>query len=132
MSGSVETLNGVLMPHPDGSGRLIQLALWSVLKPQYDARRAQFENGLGQHLETAEGRSAAAAAFMQQEAVHRVEITAEPTKFKGGLSEEQVDRFVANAELGQTNRHGGEDFPVGSPGYGAVTMTPIRHPFAPK
>ncbi|MDM0118855.1 hypothetical protein [Variovorax arabinosiphilus] len=112
MSGSVETLNGVLMPHPDGSGRLIQLALWSVLKPQYDARRTQFESGLGRHLETAEGRTVAAAAFMQQEAVHRVEITPEPPKYKGGLTEAQVDRFVANSDLGVTNRHGGEDFPV--------------------
>lgn len=104
--------NELLMNHPDGSGRLIPHALWITLKPQYDARRAAFEEGLGRHLESADGRATAAAAFMQQEPVHRAEITPEPPKYKGGLTEVQVARFVANGDLGVTNRHGGEDFPV--------------------
>lgn len=114
------------MPHPDGSGRLIPHALYATLKPQYDARRAAFEAGPGRLTQTEDGRAAIEAARMAQTPVDRVEIAAPVPKYKGGLTEAQVERFVANAEKGETTKHGGEHFEVPrSSVYGQVSIVPV-------
>lgn len=115
-----------LMPHPDGSGRLIPHALYSTLKPQYDARRAAFENGPGKLAHTEDGRAAIDAARLEQTRVDRVEIAAPVGKFiDASLTNARVDARVNGEMDGKVNKTGGVDFDVPAPNvYGTPNVKP--------
>ncbi|OUL98771.1 hypothetical protein [Variovorax sp. JS1663] len=119
-------MTDLLMPHPDGSGRLIPHVLYASLKPQYDARRAEFESGLGRHLETEAGRAAAREAFMEKTPVDRVEIAAPAGKFiDPSLTDARVDARVIGELDGKVNKTGGVDFDVpASNVFGLPSITP--------
>lgn len=70
---SSEVVRETLMPHPDGSGRLVTLSLWSVLKPQYEGKRERFEGYFGTPEEREGAREAINIARMAQEPVYKVE-----------------------------------------------------------
>ena len=117
----------ILMPHPDGSGRLIPQALYVSLQPQYAARRAEFENGLGRHLETEAGRAAAREAFMETTPVDRVEVAPLVGKFiDPSLTDARVDARVIGELDGKANKTGGVDFDVpASNVYGVPSIKPV-------
>ncbi|WP_208511953.1 hypothetical protein [Variovorax paradoxus] len=106
-------MSETLMPHPDGSGRLVPHSIWVTLKPQYEARRSAFDGNFGKYLSTEQGRATAVSAFMQSDPVDRVEVAPLAGKFVDpSLSESRVDARI-NGELnGTVNNTGAIEFEV--------------------
>lgn len=84
-------------------------------KADHAAAQAAFDNRFGAAMSTPEGRRAAVDA-MRAGASQPMTVRIAPVapKFKGGMSEAQVERLVDVASTGVTNRHGAEVFPMPS------------------
>lgn len=72
----------------------------------------------------------ASRATNESEPVSSVCVQQSEPKFKGGLTEFEVDQRVRIAEEAITNDEGGEEFPLPLSNLGPPTVNPLRNPFS--